>query len=71
MKHQAHLSEEYELSRSLVRYLYDHFFDTIDALGGLRGLLYLFIGCFFFYGYVVYSITAGRAKRERKSNKQQ
>ena len=71
MKHQAHLSEEYELSRSFVRYLYDHFFDTIDALGGLRGLFCLFIGCLLFYGYVVYTITSGRAKRERKANKKQ
>jgi hypothetical protein len=65
--HQEHLDHEFELSHSAVKFLYDHYFDTIDALGGLKGMFLILIGCVVFYGYVLYSIRSGRARREAKA----
>ena len=65
--HQEHLDHEFELSHSTVKFLYDHYFDTIDALGGLKGMFLILIGCILFYGYVMYAIRSGRAKREAKA----
>ena len=58
------LDHEFELSRSPVKWLVDHWFDTIEVLGGWRGLFFILVGTLLFYAYVLYAIKAGRLKRE-------
>jgi len=47
-----------------VKWLVDHWFDTIEVLGGWRGLFFILVGTLLFYAYVLYAIKAGRLKRE-------
>ena len=64
-----HLDEEHELSRSVVKFMLDHLYDTINVLGGTRGLFFIALGCILFYVYVVYAMRTSREKREARMNK--
>lgn len=60
-----HLEHDYELEYPEVTFV-SHFWDTIAAMGGWKGLVLLTVGIFAFYQYVLYTITNGREKREAK-----
>ena len=47
--------------------LIPHFWSTIDALGGWKGFVGIFIGVTAFYVLVNYVIIRDRAKREAKA----
>lgn len=46
-----------------------HFFDTIEALGGWKGLTLLFIGLVIFYLVVEYAIQRGRRRQNSKKRR--
>ena len=58
------LDHDWELEGPTNYYIH-HFWDTIRALGGWKGILILFIGLAGFYLFVVYTIENGRIKREK------
>ena len=59
-----HLDTDWELEGPLNFWVH-HFWDTIRALGGWKGLIILFIAMGAFYTYVVYTIESGRERREK------
>jgi hypothetical protein len=62
-----HMDEDHELRDShSAAWLIDHFFDTINILGGIQGLFLIGIGAALFHSYVVYAIRVGREKRLKK-----
>lgn len=58
-----HLDQDYELANPKGG-LIEHLYDTIDTIGGWKGILVLTGLIAAFYGVVVYTISSGRAKRE-------
>jgi hypothetical protein len=65
-----HLDHEYELTERPSDLIF-HFWDTIDAIGGWKGIAALFLFMCVFYGIVVYTIENSRRKRQEKRLKKQ
>ena len=63
-----HLEADYEVTSRSFGFV-SHFFDTIEALGGWKGLAIATLGILAFYLYVDWTITSGRAKREAKKSR--
>lgn len=63
-----HLDPEYEVDRPPQGFV-PHFWDTINVLGGARGMFLITLGIIIFYFTVEYVITQGRKKREAKKAK--
>lgn len=62
-----HLDEDYESGIAHPKgSLLAHLHDTIRILGGIPGLLLIGVGAALFYGFILYTIKTGRAKRLRK-----
>ncbi|RYH24764.1 hypothetical protein EON65_16315 [archaeon] len=77
-----HLPQQIGLRRSMVKHLdpdyfvstrptgfIAHFWDTIDALGGYKGLFLISVGVLLFYFIVNYTIYKSREKREAAKQK--
>jgi hypothetical protein len=68
-----HLDQDWELDQKPTTFVF-HLWDTIDSLGGWKGLLALFLGICVFYGIVTYTIDKGRKRRQearrRRADKQ-
>lgn len=60
-----HLERDYEMETKPSG-LVPHFWDTIEVLGGWKGMCLLSFGIMSFYFIVVYFVTSGRKKREAK-----
>lgn len=60
-----HLEHDYELEEKPSGWI-PHLHDTLEVLGGLKGLFILCLAIAAFYGIVVYFVTTGRSKRESK-----
>ncbi len=58
-----HLDPDYELSHKQISVV-SHFFETIESIGGLKGLGILSLAILAFYGLIIYTIQNGRKKRE-------
>ena len=58
-----HLEHDYTVDRRETGFV-PHFWDTIDAIGGYKGILFLGFGIFAFYFGVLFFITYQREKRE-------
>lgn len=58
-----HLESDYELENAPTGFI-PHFFDTIDSIGGKKGLCIIAFCLFAFYQIVVYTVNASREKRE-------
>ena len=59
-----HLDQDYELENPKTGFV-EHFYDTIDAIGGWKGFAVLSVIIIAFYALVVYTIQSGREKREK------
>lgn len=57
-----HLDPDYEVDRPPMG-LVPHFWDTINVLGGWRGMVLISIGVIIFYFVVDYAVMQGRKKR--------
>lgn len=62
-----HLDFDYEIEEKPTG-LIPHFWDTIEALGGFKGIFLITLGVLLFYGIVIYVVTTGRLKRQKKKN---
>jgi hypothetical protein len=60
-----HLDPDYEVDRPPSG-LIPHFWDTIDVLGGSRGMILLILGVIIFYFLIDYIVSQGRKKRMAK-----
>ena len=65
----THLDSTYELENPAQVTLLLHLYDTIETLGGWKGLLILFFGIGIFHAIVDYVIRSGRLKREQARRK--
>ena len=66
-----HLDSSWELENPGQTTLLSHLYDTIEALGGWKGLLVLFVGVGNFHGIVEYVISSGRKKRQEAKRRLQ
>lgn len=66
-----HLDSQYELENPLDATLISHFYDTIELLGGWKGLIILALCIGIFHAIVDYVITSGRKKREEARRRKQ
>ena len=66
-----HLDSSWELENPGQTTLLSHLYDTIEALGGWKGLLVLFVGVGIFHGIVEYVISSGRKKRQEAKRRLQ
>jgi len=44
----------------------EHFWETLEAIGGYKGIFLLSLAIYIFYGIVHYTVTISRKRRERK-----
>jgi hypothetical protein len=65
-----HLTHDYELEEKPTGFI-PHFWDTIDALGGWKGISLIAIGILIFQYIVAWAISSGRAKREAVKKKRE
>jgi hypothetical protein len=65
-----HLEPDYEVENPPVGFI-PHFWTTISALGGWKGLLLINLGVLAFYFTVEYIVTTNRNKRELKRRNKQ
>jgi hypothetical protein len=65
-----HLEHDYEVEEAPSGMVH-HFWDTIQVLGGWKGLALLCIAIVSFYAIVVYFVTAGRAKRSNPKKRKE
>ena len=63
-----HLEHDYELESAPTGFV-PHFWDTMAALGGWKGIALMMVGIIAFYGMVIYFVTTGRNKREAKKKR--
>jgi hypothetical protein len=63
-----HLEPDYEVETAPTG-LIAHFWDTIRALGGTRGITLIALGIILFYFVVEYVITTSRKRREAKKKR--
>ena len=59
-----HLDHEWELEHPNRSFIVNHLYQTIEVLGGIKGVTGIAVAIILFYAYVVYAITSGRKKRE-------
>jgi D-alanyl-lipoteichoic acid acyltransferase DltB (MBOAT superfamily) len=62
-----HLDPDWEVDKFTINFI-AHFWDTIEKLGGWKGLAILLVIIGAFYGYVMYAVKSGRKKRESKKH---
>jgi uncharacterized membrane protein len=61
-----HLDHDYHVTHRPTGFI-PHFWDTIDSVGGVYGLIAITIGIVGFYYGVLWYILYSRAKREAKA----
>ena len=64
-----HLDAAYELEHPGQTTIFSHLRDTIETLGGWRGLLVIFVGVGVFHGIVEWFIHSGRKKRNEEKRR--
>lgn len=63
------LDPDYEDSLQPSNMFVSHFWDTIDAIGGWKGLVVLSVGIVIFYIIVLYTVTTARQRQIAKKKK--
>ena len=62
-----HMDEDYEVGGKHSLSIIEHFHDTIRIVGGWQGIIALTLGVMVFYGFVLYTVTTGRERRQREA----
>ncbi len=63
-----HLEPDYEVDKAPSGFI-AHFWDTIESIGGVNGIIILFVLIIVFYFVVEYTVQTGRANREAKKKR--
>jgi hypothetical protein len=63
-----YLEHDYELDRRPTGFI-PHFFETLEAIGGVFGITLLFAGILAFYIGVTWFVNYSRAKRDAKKKR--
>ena len=64
-----HLDPNYELDSPPALTVWGHLLDTLETLGGWKGLLVIALAIGVFHGIVEYVIASGRKKRKEERAK--